>query len=192
MAATYDQFGPGERMSEPHDWSRLLADNRPWMRCVALARLGEAQAVDEVLQEIAVAAVEQKSPLLDTTRVGPWLYRLVLVHSLRHRRSMARQRTLLRRYQEYSTGSRPGEGDDGAGDPLQMLLRSERQALTAQAVRRLPGRDAEILMLKYGEQWSYQRIAEYLGISADAVDSRMHRARQRLRTEIQKLNRDIL
>ena len=53
---------------------------------------------------------------------------------------------------------------------------------------RLPKRDAEILMLKYTEDWSYRALAEHLGISESAVETRLHRARQRLRTELAALD----
>jgi RNA polymerase sigma-70 factor (ECF subfamily) len=50
-----------------------------------------------------------------------------------------------------------------------------------EALRVLPRRDSEILLLKYTEQWSYQELAIHLGISHSAVEARLHRARQRLR-----------
>ena len=53
---------------------------------------------------------------------------------------------------------------------------------------RLPRRDAEILMLKYTEEWNYQELAQHLGISHSAVETRLHRARQRLRVELAALN----
>ena len=42
----------------------------------------------------------------------------------------------------------------------------------------LPRRDAEILLLKYTENWSYRQLAEHLGLSTSAVEARLHRARQ--------------
>ena len=52
------------------------------------------------------------------------------------------------------------------------------------ALTRLPPRDAEVLILKYAEGWSYRELAEHLGQSEPAVESRLHRARQRLRQEL--------
>ena len=43
-------------------------------------------------------------------------------------------------------------------------------------------------MLKYNEDWSYHALAEHLGISHSAVEARLHRARQRLRTELAALH----
>ena len=56
------------------------------------------------------------------------------------------------------------------------------------AMSRLPRRDAEILLLKYSENWSYNAISEHLGVSQSAVEPRLHRARQRLRTELAALH----
>ena len=60
-------------------------------------------------------------------------------------------------------------------------MAKERSALVRAAVDQLPERDAEMLMLKYGEGWSCREMAERLGISVVAVESRLHRARERLR-----------
>jgi RNA polymerase sigma-70 factor (ECF subfamily) len=59
--------------------------------------------------------------------------------------------------------------------------------LTRQALLSLEGRDAEILLLKYGERWSYRQIVERLGITDKAVDCRLLRARERLRNELSRL-----
>jgi RNA polymerase sigma-70 factor (ECF subfamily) len=67
-------------------------------------------------------------------------------------------------------------------------LADERQVLVRQALARLQSRDAEILMLKYTEDWNYRQLAERLGISHSAVETRLHRARARLRIELIALN----
>jgi RNA polymerase sigma-70 factor (ECF subfamily) len=48
----------------------------------------------------------------------------------------------------------------------------------------LNSKDAELLLLKYTEDWSYHELAAHLGISHSAVETRLHRARQRLRAEL--------
>ena len=60
--------------------------------------------------------------------------------------------------------------------------------MVRQALQSLKGRDAEILLLKYTENWSYKEIAEQLGISQSAVESRLHRARARLRERLTAMN----
>jgi len=83
---------------------------------------------------------------------------------------------------------RPTEADSRTPDALDWLLLDERRQLVRQALRRLPPRDAEILLLKYTEDWSYHQIAAHLGIGHSAVEARLHRAREKLRNELSALN----
>ena len=168
------------------DWGRCLDEHSPWLRKVILARTGDAEAVDEVFQQVATAAVEQKAPLADPQKAAPWLHRLAVVLSARFRRQLGRQRRVVRHLAD-----RHGQQGNGcAGNILDWLVATERHQQTRVALGRLAGRDAEILLLKYAERWSYERIAARLGITAKAVDSRLTRARARLRRELIALGVD--
>ena len=167
-----------DRAGSQVDWTVELARHDRWLRTVVHARLGETQAVSEVMQEIALAAVAQQAPLLDCSRIGAWLYQLAIRQVLMYRRRCGRQRKLVDGY------ARAQFGPSGASDirePLDWLLRVERGALVRRALEGLPRRDAEILMLKYSEAWSYRELSAHLGISESAVETRLHRARARLR-----------
>ena len=94
---------------------------------------------------------------------------------------MGRQRKLLDRYAEFG---RNEHAPQESSDPLDWLLADERRRLIRRALERLPERDAEILLLKYTENWSYHQIATNLGVSHSAVEARLHRARGRMRQEL--------
>ncbi len=166
------------------DWQSELVKHDRWLRTVAYARLRDAACVDEVMQEVALAAVRQAAPLSDANKVAPWLYRLTVRQVLLLRRRMGRRRKLLDRYVQRC---RPTDFDPHSPDPLAWLLADERRQMVRRALRKLSDRDAEILLLKYTENWNYHRIAEHLGISHSAVEARLHRARQRLRNELAQM-----
>jgi RNA polymerase sigma-70 factor (ECF subfamily) len=168
------------------DWQLVLAQHDRWLRTVAFARLRERQAVDEVMQEVALAAVKQAAPLSDPAKVAPWLYRLVVVQALMYRRTCGRRRRLNDRYGQQLAASDVDQRT--SPDPLSWLLSQERHGLIRQALAKLAGRDAEILMLKYTENWNYHQIAAHLGVSHAAVEARLHRARARLRQELAALD----
>lgn len=173
----------GEQPDRPTiDWGAELARHDRWLRCVVLARLGERQGVDEVMQEVGLAAVRQQAPIHDASKVAPWLYRLAVTQSLLHRRSLGRKRKLVERYAEKI---RPSEAD--GGDALDWLLNDERRTMVRTALKQLPPRDAEILLLKYVEDWNYRQIAQRLDISHSAVETRLHRARARLRDALAEM-----
>jgi len=169
------------------DWRRALAEHDRWLRTVVLARLGEVQAVDEVMQEVALAAVAQRAPLDDPGKVAPWLYRLAVLQSLLYRRKKGRGRKLVDRYAERV---RPNDADERS-DPLAWLLADERRRLVREGLAELPARDAEILLLKYSENWSYREIAARLGIGESAVEARLHRARAKLRAAMQSITGEV-
>jgi RNA polymerase sigma-70 factor (ECF subfamily) len=160
------------------DWTATLAAHDRWLRTVVLSRLGEPQAVEEVMQEVALAAVAQRAPLNDLARVGAWLYRLAVRQALLYRRRCGRQRKLIDGYAGRQTCE---QGLAPSRDPLDRLLQDERREQIREALGRLPRRDAEILLLKYTEDWSYRELAAHLGVSESAVEARLHRARSRLR-----------
>jgi RNA polymerase sigma factor (sigma-70 family) len=167
------------------DWQQVLAEHERWLRTVIYTRVGEPQAVEEVLQEVSLAAVRQKAPITDPTKVSAWLYRLAVMQTLLYRRKQGRRRKLI---DKYAQRNRPSEGDNRQMEPLSWLLSEERREKVRAALKRLPPRDAEILMLKYTEDWSYRELADRLGVSESAVEARLHRARQRLRVELASLD----
>ena len=168
----------------PVDWQDALRQHDRWLRAVVFARCGEAAAVEEVLQEISLAAVRQSAPLHEIEKLGAWLYRLAVRQALLYRRRLGRQRRLQN---NFADRVRPSGEDSRHPDPLNWLLADERQRLVRVALTRLSGKDTEVLLLKYSENWSYQQIADHLGISHSAVEARLHRARLRLRSELSAL-----
>ena len=160
------------------DWPAELARHDRWLRTVVAARLGHRAAVDEVLQEVSLAVLRQQAPLRDAGKVAPWLYRMAVLQALLYRRKSARRRNLAERFGERR---RPLESDCRERDPLEWLIADERAKLVREGLSQLAPRDAEILLLKYTENWSYHELARHLGVSHSAVEARLHRARGRLR-----------
>lgn len=169
------------------DWSSALSQHERWLRTVVRARIRESDAVDDVMQEVALAAVRQAAPLLDMAKLAPWLYRLAVRQALLYRRKCGRSRKLIERAVEQGAVSDETRPSPAAPEPLGWLLAEERRELVRRALAELPPRDAEILLLKYTENWNYHQIAAHLGVSRTAIESRLHRARQKLRTSLERL-----
>lgn len=181
MAKSNAAVRPGEQ----RDVADILARHGRWLRTILFARLRDPQAVEEVLQEVALALVKGQSLPADDSAVSPWLYRVAVRQSLLYRRKLGRRRKLQDRFMEALP---PVDHDPRSPDPLAWLLADERRGLIRTALKQLPRRDAEMLLLKYTEDWSYQQIADHLGMTHAAVESRLHRARARLRQELMSLN----
>ena len=168
------------------DWAAALQRHGRWLRRVISTRVGESQAVEEVMQEVSLAAVAGAAPpRLDGAQVGAWLYRVAVRQTLLYRRRSGRRRKLVDAFAR--RGGAGASEDAQADDPLRWLLSAERADLVRQALGRLRRRDADVLVLKYAEQWSYRELAEHLGTTESAVEARLHRARGKLRAELNRL-----
>ena len=163
------------------EWAAELQQHQSWLRTVIAARCREPQAVDEILQEVSMAVIKQKAPLRDEAKLAPWLYQIAVRQSLMYRRKHGRRRNLEQRFAaEVEAQPRRSQPPN----PLDWLIASERQQLVRTAVEKLNPKEAEILLLKYTQDWTYKQIAEHLGVSESAVESRLHRARRNLRREM--------
>lgn len=163
-----------------------LALHGRWLRTVLATRGVEAPALDEAVQETMLAAVRSAEGIRDPARFAPWLYQVAVRQALLHRRRAGRARRLVDGFAH--SGCAPVEAADA--DPLAWLLAEEQMQLVRRAIAALPRRDAEILLLKYTEDWSYGQLAQRLGISQRAVEARLHRARERLRRTLARLAPD--
>ena len=161
-----------------------LEEHECWLRSVIFARSGVPDAVDEIYQEVLLAYCNKFAGISETA-LAPWLYRVAVTQSLLYRRKLGRFRRLKKNYEERI---RPGVYDNEYHDPLELLLSEERRSLIRKAMEKLSRKDAEILILKYTENWSYRDLANRLGVSESAVEARLFRARNRLRKELRVLN----
>jgi len=157
----------------------LLSRHQRWLRTVVSSRLGESQAVEDVMQEVALAAVNSGA-----SAGAPWLYRVAVRQALLFRRRQGRRRKLEERY---ARGVAPTSNTGAEYDPLGFVLSEERKLLIRRALARLRRKDVEILLLKYTENWSYRELSEHLGVPESTVEARLHRARKRLRGELAAL-----
>ncbi len=152
-----------------------------WLRTALFSRLGNQHEVEEVMQEVAVAAASRSAKFVAVEKTGPWLYRVAIRQMLLFRRKAGRQRKLIRGVAELQGR---GECDSRAHSPLEFLLNAERQQAVRHALGKMAERDRQLLLMKYVEGLSYNQIAECLGVSPSVIQSRLHRARAILRERL--------
>ncbi len=164
-----------------------MTNNRGWLSAVIFARLQDRDAVEEVLQETALAAVAATHPA-DTEGMSRWLYRVAIRQSILYRRKQARNSKKKDDYATQVLGAQ-SEPKRNTGTPYEVLEAFEQAELVAEAVKHLTCSDREVLLLKYTENWSCQEIATRLGVGRSAIKSRLLRARGNLRRELLRISK---
>lgn len=170
-ASTVSVAGAGE-------WLTALREHEPWLRRVLWNRLGDRAGVEDVLQEVSLAASRDEIRPADQEKLPAWLYSVAVRQAYLYRRKLGRFHNFLTRAQ------RQGAVADSAAsseNPLRWLLVRERQQAIENAFRSLSEMDREILLLKYGENWTYQQLADRLGVTVHTIEHRLLKAKKTLR-----------
>jgi RNA polymerase sigma-70 factor (ECF subfamily) len=66
-----------------------------------------------------------------------------------------------------------------------------QEGIVLEALEQLSGRDRELLRLSAWDGLSRGEIAQLIGIKENAVDQRLHRARSRLRSSFDQLQKEV-
>jgi len=141
------------------DVPAALESHRRWLRTVVSARVYDFHAVNDVMQEVALAAARNQSLSIDADGISAWLYRVAVWQSLLYRRRKGRDG---RRVDGYHDHRRQDDERATEGDPLRWLLAEEEMELVRKALCNLSRKDRELLLLKYTEDWTCRKLAERL------------------------------
>ncbi|MEM9612005.1 MAG: RNA polymerase sigma factor [Actinomycetota bacterium] len=130
-------------------------------------------AADDVVAETFATAWRRRADLRPGAAPLPWLYGIAANVLRNQRRSQGRALRLVDRLHHDPLTAAVAEVDLELPDPE-----------LHDALDRLSFDDREILRLVTWEEMSHAEIAETLGCSVNAVGIRLHRARKRLRHEL--------
>ena len=163
------------------DWESAFDEHRSWIRTVVRSRIRDPHAADDVVQEIALAVLQQNSRPTDSAKVAPWLYRIAIRQTINYRRRTGRQDRLLTQFAGAKT--RP---DSSAANPYDWVLAEEQQLSVAVALECLSAQAREMLLLKYAEGWTYKQLASHLGVKVKTVENHLMKARRELRCRLRE------
>jgi RNA polymerase sigma-70 factor (ECF subfamily) len=145
---------------------RLYDENFSSIQAYAVNRVASMDDVPDIVAEVFTTAWRRLDDLPPPPADRLWLYGTARRVISRYYRSTSRLRNLVERV---TAGERVHPETDPA-----------REQLLA-AIAKLRASDREALMLVYWEELSYAEAAKVLGCSVNAVGTRVHRAKNRLR-----------
>jgi RNA polymerase sigma factor (sigma-70 family) len=162
--------------------------------CVYVYRSGLAYGDEtrpvarEVLQEVALVAIEHADRFAPERRPLPWLLGIAL--NIIKRRKVENAKRAVREISSSALAARRAGSPSGVhpleetGDSAasEQIERIEDDAEAAALLALVPEADQEMLRLAILDGWDRKGLAEHLGTSAVVVRVRLHRAIERLRT----------
>jgi RNA polymerase sigma-70 factor (ECF subfamily) len=152
---------------------------------LAFRMTGSEETARDLTQDIFLKVYQKLYTFEHRSDVYTWVYRVAVNHIYNYLKKEKRRRIfgLL----DESIGDLVHAGDSDPSFPAvrdlpadRKLEESERAEVVWRAIRSLPPKYAVPLSLYSYEEMSYKQIANTLGISLSAVESRIHRARKKL------------
>jgi RNA polymerase sigma factor (sigma-70 family) len=161
---------------EPERFAVLFDRHAPYIYRY-LARRAGRQVADDLVAETFLAAFAKRDRYdLSHPDARPWLYGIATNLVSQHRRDEARQYKITQAAAA-AEPQVPGHADRVAADVTAQAMRT----LLEGALAALAAGDRDVLLLIAWEQLTYQEVSQALGIPVGTVQSRLHRARTKVR-----------
>ncbi len=138
---------------------------------LARCALSQREDVEDVVQNVFLAAHRYASGFRGDASVRTWLMSITRNEALKWRSKQARHQP------ELSLEELGAEAGWGSETPEDVALRLERKDALQNALASLPDEDSTIIVLRDLEGLSGEDTAKLLEISLPAMKSRLHRAR---------------
>jgi RNA polymerase sigma-70 factor (ECF subfamily) len=141
--------------------------------------VGDADLAHDICQDSFLKALRSLPRLKDLSRFPAWLYRIAENTLRDHLRSRARRRRKFMNVEELD------DVPSSAPAAAEAFHTAEEAERLLQAIRALPGRYRDPLLLRHSKDLSYAEIGSILGVSEKVIQVRMFRARKMLEGKLQ-------
>ena len=182
MAGTDHDLLTAARAGDRHALEKLLEHHQPAVYRFGLRMCRETEDAKDVLQDTLFAAARSLPEFRGASSVSTWLYTIARSFCLKKRRTSKFAPQRLESLDDRTAGAiavpdtRRGPEEEVAGHQLQDVL--------DEAISGLDPMYREVLILRDVEGLSAAEVAEVLGLSVEAVKSRLHRARVAVREKV--------
>lgn len=161
---------------------------------VARRMVGDEDDARDVVQESFLSAFKAIDGFQGDARLSTWLHRIAVNHALMRIRSRKRRPEekiddLLPRYREDGHRLEPAAPWRELSD--EVLSQGETRVRVREAIGRLPEGYRTVLLLRDIEEMDTAEVAELMGMTKNAVKTRLHRARQALRELLEREFREV-
>jgi RNA polymerase sigma-70 factor (ECF subfamily) len=166
----------------------LLKPCEPMLYRVALSMLGNPAVAEEVCQEAALKALRSIDRFRGQCKFSTWIAQIVMNEARMHLRK-EKPGMVLSIDDVNEERSYPIDPADTRELASSAVERRELRSALVQAIQTLPEIYREVFVLRDVQQLNVAETAKVLGLSLEAVKTRLFRARHRMRLAIQRWER---
>jgi RNA polymerase sigma-70 factor, ECF subfamily len=189
---SHEDLLPRLRVGDDEAFSKFVRGNSGRLLAVARRMLRDEHAAADAVQEGFLSAFKSLGQFAGNSSLETWLHRIVVNVCLMKLRSRSRRQEmlmedLLPKFDRSGHHAEPISRWSGPSEEL--LQRDEVRAQIRESIDRLPDEYRDIVLLRDIEGLDTDETAELLHVSTSVVKTRLHRARQALRTLLEPILR---
>lgn len=173
------------RQGQEAAFERLVRSHGGPLLATARRIVGHEEDAREAVQDAFLSAFKALGDFNGESRLSTWLHRIVVNAALQklRRRQRKPERLIDDLLPRFGDDGHALEPADTWNEPSEAIVqRQETRALVRQAIEQLPEQYRTILVLRDLEGLDTEEAAQALDVTIPVVKTRLHRARQALRT----------
>lgn len=167
------------RQGDDSAFDRIVERHAADIAALANRLLGWPQEVDDIVQDVFLAAFTRLKTFRGDCRLRSWLFTITINKCRHHRRCLGRRRSV--RIDEAAPSLYLNENAEIAAIDTESFIQVRR------AVRALPSKYREVVVLRYLQGLENVEICRLLDITTNALNVRLSRARERLKDDLSEL-----
>jgi RNA polymerase sigma-70 factor (ECF subfamily) len=162
-------------------YARIVQQHKAFVFTLVHRYIKNREDAEEVAQDVFVKAYRALADFKGASKFSTWLYTIVTTTCISFLRKKRLEVLSLDNETVFEVA-----GNKDAGMQANQVEQKSKLAMVNNAINLLNPDDAEIILLFYKGEQTLDEIARILGIEANAVKVRLHRARGRLKEKMQK------
>ena len=159
----------------------LVTRYRRAMLTIAQQVVRNPTDAEDVVQDAFLRAFEALPQLTDLNRFGAWLHSITRNRALRYYKSEGRYQP-----QEDMEPYLNREADTSVADPAHIVERELTQQAIRDTIQELPDDFRVVIELYYWAEMPQKRMAEFLSLPLTTVKWRLHKAKELLKTTLER------
>jgi len=162
-------------------YAQIVERHKAFVFTLVLRYIKNREDAEEVAQDVFIKAYRALADFKGASKFSTWLYTIITTTCI----SFLRKKKLDTHSLDNENVFETIENKD-SGMSANQVEQKSRVAMVNNAIALLNPDDAEIVTLFYKGEQTLDEIAQVLGIEANTVKVRLHRARTRLKEKMQK------
>jgi RNA polymerase sigma-70 factor (ECF subfamily) len=156
-------------------FTALFNRHRGIIEGLAFRMLRDRESAKDVIQEAMLRIIKSIQGFEGGSGVSTWIYKITFNECLRHLNQRSGRREVFQPLEVLEHRPSPGT------DPLAGAIRDQEKTLFEEALKQLEPQQRSIMTLFYHAQMGLEDIAESMNLPLGTVNSRLARAKIRIR-----------